>query len=141
MNDFYTFIISACINAPKLHKPWTTYNLCTETLTSVKDIIGYAEKAFGKFEYEFVQADKYWNGYDNIFDGEKPLLDEVVIREVNKYSLGSIEKAYLQLGWQPTHRSGYRYAFLMQNAATSPKAGVECEKRGEEQTLVHIPAL
>ena len=36
-----------------------------------------------------------------LFDGEKPLLDEVVIREVNKYSLGSIEKAYAQLNWQP----------------------------------------
>jgi nucleoside-diphosphate-sugar epimerase len=98
--DDVTTMIEACINAPKLHKPWTTYNLCTETLTSVKDIIGYAEKAFGKFEYEFVQADKYWNGYKVIFDGEKPLLNEVVEREVNKYSLGSIEKAK-NLGWEP----------------------------------------
>ena len=97
--DDVVSMIEACINLPQSAK--RTFNLCSETLTSVKDIIGYAEKAFGSFEYEFIPADKYWNGYDNIFDGEKPLLDEVVIREVNKYSLGSIEKAYLQLDWQP----------------------------------------
>lgn len=78
-----------------------TFNLCSETLTSVKDIIRYAEKAFGKFEYEFVESSKYWNGYDIIFSGQKPLLDEVVVREVNKYSLGSIEKARQYLNWLP----------------------------------------
>jgi UDP-glucose 4-epimerase len=98
VNDVVT-MIEACINSPKASKQ--IFNLCSETLTSVKDIIGYAEKAFGFFDYEFIQADKYWNGYDVIFDGQQPLLDEVVVREVNKYSLGSIQKAYEYLGWQP----------------------------------------
>lgn len=97
--DDVVTMIEACINSPKASK--RTFNLCSETLTSVKDIIGYAEKAFGKFEYEFVTADKYWNGYDIIFDGKKPLLDEVVIKEVNKYSLGSIQKAKNYLNWTP----------------------------------------
>lgn len=99
--DDVATMIEACINVEKLEKRYNTFNLCSETLTSVKDIIGYAEKAFGEFEYEFIAADKYWNGYDDIFDGAKPLLDEVIVREVNKYSLGSIEKAQKILGWSP----------------------------------------
>lgn len=97
--DDVASMIEACIKSPKSHK--RTFNLCSETLTSVKDIIGYAEKAFGKFEYEFVESDKYWSGYDKIYAGRKPLLDEVVVREVNKYSLGSIKKTYNYLGWKP----------------------------------------
>lgn len=97
--DDVVTMIEACINSPKSSK--RTFNLCSETLTSVKDIIGYAEKAFGKFEYEFLPSDKYWSGYDKIYSGQKPILDEVVVREVNKYSLGSIKKAYNYLGWKP----------------------------------------
>lgn len=97
--DDVVTMIEACINSPEASK--RTFNLCTETLTSVKDIVSYAEKAFGAFEYNFVPADKYWNGYKNIFDGAKPLLNEVVIREVNKYSLGSIEEAKRYLNWEP----------------------------------------
>lgn len=97
--DDVVSMIELCISSPKASKK--TFNLCSETLTSVKDIIRYAEKAFGRFEYEFMQADKYWSGYDNIFKGKKPLLEEVVIKEVNKYSLGSIDQAYNLLGWKP----------------------------------------
>lgn len=97
--DDVVTMIEACINSTSSDK--RTFNLCSGTLTSVKDIIGYAEKAFGKFEYEFIQADKYWNGYDKIYSGEKPILDEVVVREVNKYSLGSISKAKTYLKWEP----------------------------------------
>lgn len=98
VNDVVS-MIELCIKSPKASK--RIFNLCSETLTSVKDIIGYAEKAFGKFEYEFLDSDKYWNGYDIIFDGAKPLQDKVVVHEVNKYSLGSIQKAYNYLGWKP----------------------------------------
>jgi UDP-glucose 4-epimerase len=97
--DDVVSMIEACINSAISSKQ--TYNLCSGTLTSVKDIIGYAEKAFGKFEYEFLQADKYWSGYDKIYSGQKPILDEIVIKEVNKYSLGSINKAKSHLKWEP----------------------------------------
>lgn len=98
VNDVVS-MIEICISSDKASKQ--TFNLCSETLTSVKDIIGYAEKAFGKLDYEFISADKYWNGYDIIFEGNKPLLDKVVVHEVNKYSLGSIQKAKNYLGWTP----------------------------------------
>ena len=98
VNDVAT-MIETCIHST--NASGQTFNLCSETLTSVKDIIKYAEIAFGKFDYEFIEASKYWNGYDIIFDGEKPLLDEVVVREVNKYSLGSINKARQYLRWLP----------------------------------------
>ena len=48
---------------------------------------------------ELVRIEKI--GYDSLFQGEKPLLDRVIEHEVNKYSLGSIKKAYSYLGWKP----------------------------------------
>jgi UDP-glucose 4-epimerase len=97
--DDVVTMIESCINTPEAYKH--TFNLCSGTLTSVKDIIGYAEKAFGKFEYEFVQADKYWSGYDKIYSGAKPILDKVVVNEVNKFSLGSTVSAKTYLKWEP----------------------------------------
>ena len=97
--DDVVTMIECCVNMPEASKQ--TFNLCTETLTSMKDIIGFAEKAFGKFEYNFAPANKYWSGYDIIFEGNKPLLEDVVVREVHKYSLGSIGKAKKILGWEP----------------------------------------
>ena len=97
--DDVATMIEACIHST--NAIGQTFNLCSETLTSVKDVIKYAEIAFGKLDYEFVEASKYWNGYDIIFDGQKPLMDEVIVREVNKYSLGSIDKARQYLRWMP----------------------------------------
>lgn len=97
--DDVVTMIEACINSEASAKQ--TFNLCSGTLTSVKDIIGYAEKAFGKFEYEFIPSDKYWSGYDKIYAGKKPILDKIVVKEVNKYSLGSIGKAKTYLKWEP----------------------------------------
>ena len=70
-----------------------TFNLCSGTLTSVRDIIGYAEKAFNKkIEYKFEQPKEFWSGYPILKEG-KPLQDFVLEHEVNKFSLGSVEKA------------------------------------------------
>ena len=134
--DDVVTMIEACINSPKSSK--RTFNLCSETLTSVKDIIGYAEKAFGKFEYEFVQADKYWNGYKVIFDGAKPLLDEVVVREVTKYSLGSIEKAK-HLGWEPNRNiEELMIQTMKQNMERIEKLSVDQLRRIEVMSMVDI---
>lgn len=95
-------------------------NVCTGTLTSVHDIIGYAEKAFNKqIQYEFREPSEFWSGYDLIYEGDKPLLKEVLVREVNKYSLGSCKKTMNVLEWTPnvdieslmvdTMRKNYEY--------------------------------
>lgn len=79
-----------------------TFNVCTETLTSVRDIIGYAAKAFNKsFVYEFKESTSFWSDYSKIHEGEKHILPSVLNHEVNKYALGSFKKASDMLGWKP----------------------------------------
>ena len=78
------------------------FNLCSGTLTSVRDIIEYAKLAFNKkLNYEFIPASTFWAGYNNIYDGQYPLKEEVIQREVNKFSLGSCRKTSKVLGWTP----------------------------------------
>lgn len=77
------------------------FNVCTGTLTSVNNIIVYAEKAFGKFEYRFDVPTKFWSGYEELYTGAKPILNFVIENEVKKYSLGCTEKAEKLLNWSP----------------------------------------
>lgn len=77
------------------------FNVCSNTLTTVKDIIGYAEKAFGKFEYKFEQPKQFWSGYSELYKGVNSLQDFVVENEVNKFSLGSTDKTKKILEWYP----------------------------------------
>ena len=78
-----------------------TFNLCSGTLTSVRDIIGYAEKAFNKkIEHNFEQPKEFWSGYPILKTG-KPLQDFVLEHEVNKFSLGSTWKSKRLLNWEP----------------------------------------
>jgi nucleoside-diphosphate-sugar epimerase len=77
------------------------FNVCTGTLTSVRDIISYAEEAFGPLEYTFNPPGSFWSGNDGLFKGPKPLKKEVVEREVNKFALGSCQKAEKLLKWVP----------------------------------------
>ena len=79
-----------------------TFNLCTNTLTSVKDIIGWAKDAFDTdFNYTFIPAKNYWSEYNNLHYGINTLDKSVIEREVNKYALGSFIKAYKMIGWDP----------------------------------------
>jgi nucleoside-diphosphate-sugar epimerase len=71
--DDVVTMIDACINNPEAKQE--TFNLCTGTLTSVKDIIGYAERAFEmKLEHNFEQPKEFWSGYPILKEG-KPLQD------------------------------------------------------------------
>ena len=78
-----------------------TFNVCTGTLTSVRDIVEYAEKAYGKFDYKFIPAEKYWGAYKHLHNGNHPLKSEVIAKEVNKFAVGSYQRAKDILGWNP----------------------------------------
>lgn len=78
-----------------------TFNVCTGTLTSVSDIIVYAKKAFGAFEYRFEMPSKYWSNYDSLYEGVKPIQDFVIENEVKKFSLGCTRKSEQILNWKP----------------------------------------
>jgi nucleoside-diphosphate-sugar epimerase len=77
------------------------FNVCTGTLTSVKDIIAYAEKAYGKFEYKFLPSEKYWGAYGLLHKEPNPLKPEIIAKEVNKFAVGSYDRAKRILGWNP----------------------------------------
>lgn len=92
-------MISLCMIAPEA--AGKIFNVCTGTATSVKDIIDYAEKAYGKFEYKFLPSEKYWGDYNLLHHGSYPLKPEVIAKEVNKYAVGSYDRAKRVLGWNP----------------------------------------
>jgi nucleoside-diphosphate-sugar epimerase len=92
-------MISLCMVVPEA--AGEVFNVCTNTLTSVKDIIGYAEKAYGKFEYKFLPSEKYWGDYTILHHGANPLKPEIIAKEVNKYAVGCFNKARTILGWNP----------------------------------------
>jgi nucleoside-diphosphate-sugar epimerase len=99
VNDV-TELIELCMTVPEARGE--IFNVCTGTLTSVKDIISYAEKAFGhEIEHIFKPSTDYWSGYKDIHKGPKPLLPKVIDKEVNKYALGTFFKAKKILGWNP----------------------------------------
>lgn len=77
------------------------FNVCTGTLTSVSDIVVYAKKAFGSFEYKFDPPAKYWSGYAQLHNGSKPIQSHVIENEVKKFSLGCTKKAEELLNWKP----------------------------------------
>jgi len=97
--DDVTDMITLCMTSEKA--VGKTFNVCTGTLTSVSDIIGYAEKAFGKFDHKFVQSERFWGAYKILHKGPYPLRPEIIAKEVNKRALGSPEKAKIVLGWTP----------------------------------------
>jgi nucleoside-diphosphate-sugar epimerase len=96
--DDVTQIIEKCLN----NGAGETFNVCTGTLTSVRDIVGVADTVFdGPLQYTFNPPDKYWDGYSNLHTGLHPLNPNAIVREVNKFALGSCEKAEQVLGWIP----------------------------------------
>lgn len=99
VNDVVSMIELCILNE---NSKGQTLNLCTGTLTSVHDIIGYAKSAFGEIpEVVFNKPKDFWSGYDSLFEGKNSLSKSVVEREVNKYSLGSYERANQILNWTP----------------------------------------
>lgn len=78
-----------------------TFNVCTGQLVSVRDIVGWAEEAFGPLQYSFNPSGEYWGAYPQLLEGPRPLDQQVIEREVNKFAQGSFEKAEMLLGWTP----------------------------------------
>jgi len=96
--DDVVSMIELCLTNPKNE----VFNVCTSTLTSVIDIIEYAEKAFNiKLEHEFVDSKDFWKNYDNLFRGSFPFKKQILEKEVNKYSLGSLRKSSDIMNWNP----------------------------------------
>lgn len=93
-------LIELCLDDPRAANE--IFNVCTGTLTSVLDVVGYAEAAFDiKLDYVLKESSKFWSSYERLSAGSRPLLDDVLDREVNKFALGSFEHAAKTIGWTP----------------------------------------
>lgn len=83
-------------------KPNDIFNVCTGTAVSVKEISETVKNALqSEIEPIYRESHKLWDSYPKLFEGEYPLLKEVVAKETNKSSLGSIKKIQTKLQWQP----------------------------------------
>ena len=79
-----------------------TFNVCTNAAYSVRDIYEVYQTAFGKkLSPNFNDSTKFWDKYPQLFEGQHPLSKERLIKEVDKYSLGTYNKAKEVLGWEP----------------------------------------
>jgi len=78
------------------------FNVSTGSAHSVKDIFNIFCQKFEVFiEPKFEEAKNFWNKYPSLFEGPLPLSHSRVEDEVNKFSLGSSQKAHSMLGWSP----------------------------------------
>ena len=82
------------------------FNICSGQVKSVREIYNIYQKVFGVYiDPVFSNSNKYWDKYSSLYEQPYPLKRERVIKEVNKFSRGSYEKAFNILGWKP--RVGY----------------------------------
>lgn len=78
------------------------FNACSNSTISVRKIYEYIADALKtNIEPIYRDAQHFWDRYPTLFDGHYPLNKEILVKEVNKYSLGSNEKAKKTLGWEP----------------------------------------
>ena len=83
-------------------KPNDTFNVCTGSLLSVNQIVKYVCETFdSSIKPIYREASKLWDTYPGLFSGYYPLDKEIVVKETNKYSKGSYQKANKLLGWEP----------------------------------------
>ena len=79
-----------------------TFNVCTNKAYSVREIYDTYQRAFNKtISPKFNDSTKFWDKYPKLFEGQYSLSKNRVIKEVDKYSLGSYDKAKSILGWEP----------------------------------------
>ena len=76
--------------------------MCTGSLLSVNQIVKYVCETFdSSIKPIYREASKLWDTYPGLFSGYYPLDKEIVVKETNKYSKGSYQKANKLLGWEP----------------------------------------
>jgi len=76
-------------------------NVCSGKLISVNDIVRWVkEELSSNIVPTYRDASMLWDSYPKLFEGSNPLKKDVVIKEVNKFCLGTNLKAS-ELGWTP----------------------------------------
>jgi nucleoside-diphosphate-sugar epimerase len=84
------------------------YNASTNRVYSVHEIFETIRECLVKkgktvdnIEPIYRSSEHFWDKYPQLKTGECPFKDEHMVKEVNKYTRGSFEKAWKELGWFP----------------------------------------
>ena len=84
------------------------YNASTNRAYSVQDIFEIIRDCLVKkgkkvenIEPIYHPSEQFWDKYPQLKTGEYPFKDEYMVKEVNKFTQGSFEKAWKDLGWTP----------------------------------------
>lgn len=101
IDDVNNFI-GACLNNQNKNN-FDVFNCSSGVAYSVKDLITIANnliKPNQNLNPKFNPAELYWNNFEILFESKYPLSKDKIIKEVNKFCLGNIEKSKNILGWQ-----------------------------------------
>lgn len=84
------------------------YNASTNQAYSVQEIFEMIREHLTKkgrkvqdIQPTYRSSEHFWDKYPQLKTGEYPFRDEYMVKEVNKYTRGSFEKARTELGWIP----------------------------------------
>jgi len=95
-------LIEKCLNVNR--KGYSTFNVSTGTLISVKDILKNVKEGIGlgeNIDATYRESDKLWDNYEDLFDGKFPLRKTIVEKETIKKSMGNNNLSKNILGWNP----------------------------------------
>jgi nucleoside-diphosphate-sugar epimerase len=81
--------------------PGNIFNAASGNSYSVLEIYELLAKAFGTdIKPAFQAASKFWDKYPKLFEGSRPFPEELLEKEVNKYSLGDTAHTLEKIGWK-----------------------------------------
>jgi len=77
------------------------FNAASGVNYSVKEIYKMIADSLGSdIQPVYKPAGKFWDKYPSLFEGNYPLPESLIEKEVNKYTLGNAGKALEMLGWK-----------------------------------------
>jgi nucleoside-diphosphate-sugar epimerase len=87
----------------KLEKfPKDTFNVASSKTISVNEMISLVKDQLKtNLDVEYRNAEKLWDGYDNLWSGFFPIKRSIVAKETNKFSLGNNTKITNSFDWKP----------------------------------------
>jgi len=77
-------------------------NVSSNSNYSVNELYSIASEIMGKnIEAEYASDEHYWGGYPELFSGTYKIRNEILEKEINKYSLCDNSYAKSKYGWEP----------------------------------------
>ena len=81
------------------------FNVASNVSVSVNDILRIVARAIGgdavHIVPKYAPSEDFWKKYTRLYSGPRSMRKEVLIKEVEKYTLGDYVKAKRILGWEP----------------------------------------